>query len=144
MTAMPLLHDGDFPTRSEQREPSVHVVEYSRYPRRNARERRRVGYTQDRSATGLGLDLAEPLSEGELLRVTLRDIDERTALDGLARVVWCRAGSHERYRAGLAVLRDAGQRPLLRGRRPTSEFVRNQSNARLKVSASGEAAASRS
>ncbi len=121
MTAMPLLHDGDFPTRTEQRDPTVYVVEYSRYPRRTARERRRVGYTQDRSATGLGLDLAEPLCAGELLHVALRDIDGRTALDGLARVVWCRAGSHERYRAGLAVLRDAGERPMLRVRRPTGE-----------------------
>ena len=121
MTAMPLLHEGDQPTRNEQRAHIVQVVEYSCYPRRSAHERRRVGYTQDRSATGLGLDLAEPLLEGELLRVTLRDIDGGPALDGLARVVWCRVGSHERYRAGLAVLRDAGERPMLRVRRPTGE-----------------------
>ena len=78
MTAMPLLHEADQPSRTEQREPIVQVVEYSRYPR-------------------------------------------RSALDGLARVVWCRVGSHERYRAGLAVLRDAGERPMLRVRRPTGE-----------------------
>ena len=121
MTAMPLVHEGDQPTRTEQREPIVQLVEYSRYPRRTAHEQQRVGYTQDRSAAGLGLDLAEPLTAGELLRVTLRDIDGGTALDGLARVVWCRVGNHDRYRAGLAVLRDAGERPMLRVRRPAGE-----------------------
>lgn len=106
----------DAPERGEPRERVVHVVEYSRYPRRIADEGRRIAYTQDRSATGLGLDLPEPLDPGELVRVTLRDIDGRIDMDGLARVVWCRSQDSGRARAGLAMLRGRGERPLMRVR----------------------------
>jgi len=75
-------------TRREPRQRTVSIVEYSRYPRRLANEGRRIGYTQDRSASGLGLDLSERIWPGELLQVTLRDIDGTVAVDGLARVVW--------------------------------------------------------
>ena len=104
------------PDRGEPRERVVHVVEYSRYPRRIAEESRRIAYTQDRSATGLGLDLPEPLDPGELVRVTLRDIDGRIDMDGLARVVWCHPQDSGRARAGVAMLREKGERPLMRVR----------------------------
>jgi len=104
----------DAPERAELRERVVHVVEYSRYPRRVADESRRIAYTQDRSATGLGLDLPEALDPGELLRVTLRDIDGEVDMDGLARVVWCRPQDSGRARAGLAMLREKGERPMMR------------------------------
>jgi hypothetical protein len=107
--------------RTERRDRVVHVVEYSHFPRRCAGDSRQVGYTQDRSPMGLGLDLSEPLRTGDLLRVTLRDIDGEAAIDGLARVVWCRDGEHARYRAGLCVLRDASKRPLLRSRSGAGE-----------------------
>ena len=103
-------------TREETREPTVHVVEYSRYPRRIADESRRVAYTQDRSETGLGLDLPEPVAPGELLHVTLRDIDGEVAIDGLARVVWCEVSDRGRARAGVAMLREQGQKPMMRVR----------------------------
>ena len=105
-------------TRTETRDRVVHIVEYSPYPRRRVSEACRVGFTQDCSTTGLGLDLSEPLRAGELLRVTLRDIDGGAAMDGLARVVWCRLGDVARYRAGLVLLRDGSRRPLVR--RPAS------------------------
>ena len=103
-------------TRKERRDAVVQVVEYSRFPRREAGERRRVGYTQDRSAAGLGLDLPGPVKPGELLHVTLRDIDGNVAIEGLGRVVWCEQADDGRTRAGLAMLRESGQRPLLRVR----------------------------
>jgi len=103
--------------RSEPRERTVNVVEYSRYPRRLANEGRRVGYTQDRSATGLGLDLGERVNPGELLQVTLRDIDGKISVDGLARVVWCRDAGGGRAHAGVCMLREEGERPLMRVRR---------------------------
>ena len=104
-------------TRSEPRERTVRVVEYSRYPRRLANEGRHVGYTQDRSASGLGLDLSERVWPGELLQVTLRDIDGTVAVDGLARVVWCREKADGRSEAGVSMLRENGERPMMRVRR---------------------------
>lgn len=106
--------------RDDPRQRIVHVVEYSHYPRRSAGEARRIAYTQDRSAMGLGLDLPESVAPGELLQVTLRDIDGATAVDGLARVVWCRETANGRARAGLEMLREKGERPMLRVRQRES------------------------
>ena len=102
--------------RREPRERTVNLVEYSRYPRRLANEGRRVGYTQDRSASGLGLDLSERVWPGELLQVTLRDIDGTVSVDGLARVVWSRDAESGRSQAGLSMLREKGEKPMLRVR----------------------------
>lgn len=103
--------------RIESRQRVVHVVEYSPYPRRESSEDRRVAYTQDRSETGLGLDLPERVEPGELLRVTLRDIDGGVDLDGLARVVWCQETLSGRARAGIAMLQEHGERPTMRVRK---------------------------
>lgn len=105
------------PQRAESREWVVHLVEYSRYPRSDRGEDRRIAYTQDRSRTGLGLDLPESIEPGELLRITLRDIDGGIDMDGLARVVWCESLASGRSRAGLSMLREAGERPLMRVRK---------------------------
>ena len=59
MTFLTENTSGGVPLRLEARQSIVHVVEYSRYPRRLASENLRVAYTQDRSETGLGLDLPE-------------------------------------------------------------------------------------
>ena len=117
MTVTAQYHETNGTTRCEPRETTVHVVEYSRYPRRLANEERRVAYTQDRSPGGLGLDLSERVWPGELLQVTLRDIDGTVAVDGLARVVWCRETNGGRAQAGLSMLRANGERPMLRVRR---------------------------
>ena len=104
------------PERTETRQRVVHVVEYSRYPRRDPDEDQRVGYTQDRSTTGLGLDLPEGVKPGELLRIRLRDIDGEIDMEGLARVVWCESLNSGRARAGLAILRESGERPMMKVR----------------------------
>jgi hypothetical protein len=109
------------PERTETRQRVVHVVEYSRYPRRDPGEDRRVAYTQDRSTTGLGLDLPEGIEPGELLRIRLHDIDGEIDMEGLARVVWCRRLSSGRARAGLAILRESGERPMMRVRARRSD-----------------------
>ena len=108
------------PERSETRQCVVHVVEYSRYPRRAIGDTRRVAYTQDCSDSGLGLDLPEALDPGELLQVSLRDIDGNPSLAGLARVVWCHASVNGRARAGVRLLREEGDRPMRRVRREGS------------------------
>lgn len=100
--------------RSEVRHRIVHLVEYSRYPRHDPRQERQVAYTQDRSKSGLGLDLPEAIEPGELLRITLRGIDGEVDMDGLARVVWCSASESGRARAGLAMLRESGEKPMIR------------------------------
>ncbi len=102
--------------RSEPRQAVVHVVEWSRYPRRTVGEKRGVAYTQDRSDTGLGLDLPESVQPNDLLSITLRDIDGKQLIEGLARVIWCRPGEGDRFRAGLSLLRGEGERPMLRVR----------------------------
>lgn len=112
----PEYHPEGVALRLENRQRVVHVVEYSHYPRRLASENRCIAYTQDRSETGLGLDLPERVRPGELLQVTVRDIDGEVSIDGLARVVWCQETESGRARAGLSVLRENGQRPLMRVR----------------------------
>ena len=112
----PESHPEGVALRLENRQRVVHVVEYSHYPRRLASENRCIAYTQDRSETGLGLDLPERVRPGELLQVTVRDIDGEVSVDGLARVVWCQETESGRARAGLSVLRENGQRPLMRVR----------------------------
>ena len=116
MTVTAQLRSTHPATRREPRERTVNIVEYSRYPRRLANEGRRVAYTQDCSASGLGLDLSERVWPGELLQVTLRDIDGTIAVDGLARVVWCRQAEGGRVHAGVSMLREKGERPLMRVR----------------------------
>ena len=106
------------PQRTEGRQHVVYVVQYNRYPRRDPSEDRRVAYTQDRSETGLGLDLPEEVAPGELLRITLHDIDGGIDLDGLARVVWCTKAPCGRARAGISMLREKGEGPLMRVRPP--------------------------
>ncbi len=108
------LNEQGVALRLESRERVVHVVEYSHYPRRLASENRRVAYTQDRSRSGLGLDLPERVRPGELLRVTLRDIDGAPSIDGLCRVVWCKEAGDGRARAGVALLREQGRRRMMR------------------------------
>ena len=104
------------PLRLESRNRIVQVVEYSHYPRRLASESRQVAYTQDRSDSGLGLDLPERVRPGALLQITVRDIDGKTEIDGLARVVWCQDSDGGRARAGAAILREDGERRMMRVR----------------------------
>ncbi len=116
MTLSPEAAAEGVPLRLDSRERVVQVVEYSHYPRRLASENRRIAYTQDRSEGGLGLDLPERVRPGELLQVTVRDIDGDGSVDGLARVVWCQETEGGRARAGLSILREDGQRRMMRVR----------------------------
>ncbi len=101
------------------------TLQRERRIRRDPGEAQRVAYTQDRSRTGFGLDLPEGVKPGELLRIRLRDIDGEIDMDALARVVWCKSLSSGRARAGLAMLRESGKRPMMRARaKPSAESSR--------------------
>jgi hypothetical protein len=73
---------------------------------------------RDLSDSGLCLEVEQGLPIGSLLRVTLRGIDGRPALDALGRVTWCRAEA-EGHHVGVTLLepheaeaRGAGPRPV--------------------------------
>jgi hypothetical protein len=117
------------PQRVEPRQRIVHVVEYSRYPRRSVNETQRVAYTQDLSRTGLGLDLREQIAPGELLRVILREIDGTILVDGLARVVWSNDLKDGRSRAGVAILRETGERTMMRVRPRRTDRIGERSDS---------------
>lgn len=108
------------PSRAEQREQIVRVVEYSHYPRISRDERRKVGFTRDESRSGMCVAVNAPEEEGTLLRVALRNIDGGDALDALARVAWCDERPDGRYWVGLALLEQSGQR-MLKVRRPADD-----------------------
>mgnify|MGYP000170762667 CR=1 FL=1 len=116
MTGAEELNTEGVPLRRYSRQGGVNIGKCSNYAVRLVAESRRVAYTQDRSDSGLGLDLPERVRPGELLRVTLRDIDGQIDVDGLARVVWCKATDNGRPRAGVSMLRAEGQRTMMRVR----------------------------
>jgi hypothetical protein len=103
------------PLRLERREPSVRLVEWAPFPRVSASQRFAVGFTRDVSATGMCLAVDTALPEGTLLRVIVRGVDGRPALDGLARVRWAREEDGG-FCLGLALLGEV-RRGMIRVRR---------------------------
>ncbi len=97
-------------SRRERREDLVRRVEYSPFPRVEAGQRERTGFTRDVSPSGLCLraDTAEPT--GSLLRLVVRDVDGRPTLESLARVAWQRPTQDGRWWLGLALLEGRRQR----------------------------------
>jgi len=90
--------------RRERRQDLVRRVEYSPFPRVEADQRERTGFTRDVSPSGLCLrtDVAEPT--GSLLRLVVRDVDGRPTLESLARVAWRRSTVDGAWWLGLTLL----------------------------------------
>ena len=99
---LPLNAPGN--TRSERRDQTVRIVEYTPYPRRTRNERRRVGFTRDASPSGMCLGVETPEKPGSLLRVIGTDVDGHAWSDDLARVAWCEPRSDGRFWLGLDVI----------------------------------------
>ena len=59
---------------------------------------------RSRSASGLCIRSQTPEPAGSVLRVVVRDLDDRPAIDVLARVVWCQRLAERRFRFGLSVI----------------------------------------
>lgn len=112
------------PARVEPRETLTRLVEYAPVPRINAEQRPRVAITRDLSASGLCLAAngAEPI--GSLLRVVVRTVDGRPAVDALARVAWCAGNDDGLWTIGLTLVGET--RPARAGMR----FVRRLDPAR--------------
>lgn len=97
--------------RREKRDPWVRQVEISPFPRVLLAEGQRVGTTRDHSASGLCVrtEAAQPV--GRLLRVVVRDVDGRPALESVGRVAWCGSAGGEACWVGLSLLASRPLRP---------------------------------
>ncbi len=112
------------PVRREADGVGSRVVEYCPYPRTLPGQGWRVGFTRELSAAGAVLEVAAELRLDALLRVVLRDIDGRPALDLLARVAWCRPSEGGTVLAGLELLGQRAERAGIR-RVPPLTLVRS-------------------
>ena len=84
-----------------KRQPVVRMVEYSPYPRRSATERLTVGFTANESRGGICMLTKEIHPVGQALRLAVREVDGRTRLEAIARVVWCNPEAGDRVALGI-------------------------------------------
>ena len=109
------------PPRADERERSVHIVEYSQYPRTCAGQQLNVGHTRDTSRGGMCFGSKISKQIGDLLRVTVRGIDGLANYEGLARVAWCAPRGGEGYWIGVEKLQDTRRRMrVVAGNRATT------------------------
>jgi hypothetical protein len=109
---------GRFPIRLENRRELVEQVEFAVFPRAARDQRESVGSTVDRSDSGLCIRTGALQVPGTILRVVVRDIDDRSNFDALMRVVWSREVGEDQFQSGLVMI-TGGQRHM-RMVRPTS------------------------
>jgi hypothetical protein len=93
--------------RGEERDETIRIVEYSRFPRVEPQQELRIGFTRDLSAAGmcLGVDECEPV--GSMLRLSVRSVDGRCSAAFVGRVVWTESERDGRFWLGLEVLTEA-------------------------------------
>jgi len=92
------------PVRCARRRDEVRIAEYSPFPRENASQQPRIGFTRDVSALGMCLGVDHPETVGGLLRVDLRTLDGESMGASVARVVWCNSSHDRRHWLGLDLL----------------------------------------
>ena len=90
--------------REVEREETVRLVEFAPFPRVQRGQHWQHGFTLDLSARGLCVRAQETASIGSLLRVLIRSVDGKPALDCVARVVWSEHSPAGGPRMGLAVV----------------------------------------
>ncbi|MCG8590030.1 MAG: PilZ domain-containing protein [Proteobacteria bacterium] len=98
--------------RTEVRERTVRIVEYTPFPRVTRDSGRRVGFSRDVSSSGMCLGVEAELTAGDLLRVVVRGVDGLPTLDSLARVLWSRPRQDGGFWAGLGLVNEAKRRLL--------------------------------
>jgi hypothetical protein len=102
--------------RREKRDPLVRQVEIHPFPR-VLLARQQIGTTRDLSASGLCLRADEEQPVGSLLRVIVRGVDGRPALESIGRVAWCRPAAADTSWVGLSLV---ASRKTLRAREPVA------------------------
>lgn len=90
--------------RAWKRSSVVRIVEYSPYPRSTASEHAAIGFTANESRGGLCMLTREIQPVGQALRLTVREVDGRTRLEAIARVVWCNPAAGDRVALGIELL----------------------------------------
>lgn len=90
--------------RNAKREPVVRIIEFSPYPRRLSSEHREVGFTCNESKSGLCVLAKESQPVGQPLRLSVREVDGRSRLEAIARVVWCNERAGDRVAFGLELV----------------------------------------
>jgi len=90
--------------RNAKRDAIVRIVEFSPYPRRLSSEHREVGFTCNESKSGLCVLAKEAPPVGQPLRLSVREVDGRSRLEAIARVVWCNERAGDRMAFGLELV----------------------------------------
>lgn len=103
----PSRPEGVFRVRREPRTEAVRIVDYAPFPRAVGDGGSRIGFTRDYSRSGMCIGVDDRQQVGDLLRVTLRDVDGRPARSAIERVVWCRAERDGRFFVGLELVAEA-------------------------------------
>jgi hypothetical protein len=108
------LKSSPTPIRREIRVDEIRIAQYTPFPRENASQQPRVGFTRDVSGLGmcLGVDQPEPL--GALLKIDVRSLDGESLGASIGRVVWSSGSRDGRHWLGLDLLCETnGGRPVL-------------------------------
>ena len=95
--------------RREKRDALVRQVEIHPFPRVLLAQRQ-MGTTRDLSASGLCLRTEEERPVGSLLRVVVRGVDGRPALESVGRVAWCAPAGAGASWLGLSLVASRGAR----------------------------------
>ena len=90
--------------RAWKRHAVVRMVEFSPWPRLDAGERMATGFTANESRGGLCMLTREAQPVGRTLRLAVREVDGRTRLDAIARVVWCNPSAGDRVALGIELI----------------------------------------
>jgi len=102
------------PIRRERRVDEIRVAQYTPFPRENASQQPRVGFTRDVSGLGMCLGVDDPEPIGTLLKIDVRSLDGQSMGASIARVVWCTGSRDGRHWIGLDLLCETlGERPVL-------------------------------
>jgi hypothetical protein len=108
------LNSGSSPIRRESRADEIRIAQYTAFPRENASQQPRVGFTRDVSGLGMCLGVDEPEPLGALLKIDVRSLDGQSMGASIARVVWCSGSRDGRHWIGLDLLCETiGKRPVL-------------------------------
>ncbi len=92
------------PIRRETRVDEVRSAEYTPFPRTEASQTPRRGFTRDVSPLGMCLGVDAPEQIGALLRIEVRKLDGQSIGATIGRVVWCQPTRDGRHWIGLDLL----------------------------------------